>query len=127
MFKSYLPQILKKLDLLTALGEGAGKELQGIIKAELDNGTGTGKVYDNNDRLHRSSSPGKPPKSDTGELSRSVTAKKTGKGQSELRVKSPYAGALEYGTSKMKARPFVAPAVTELKKRVDKKLKDDWR
>ena len=127
MFKSYLPQILKKLDVLTGIGEGAGKELEDIIKAELDNGTGTGKVYDNNDRLHRASSPGKPPKSDTGDLSRSVSSKKTGTGQSELRVKSPYAGALEYGTSKMKARPFIAPAVTELKKRVGKKLKDDWR
>lgn len=127
MLKSFLPQILKKLDDLTGFTEDAGKQLEDFIKAELDNGTGTGKTYQHDHHTHRASSPGKAPKSDSGDLSRSVSSRKTGKGQSEVRVKSPYAGALEYGTSKMKARPFVAPAVTELKKVADKKLKDDWR
>lgn len=127
MLKSYVPQIIAKLDDLSLFSEGLGKDLQDLIRAELDNGTGTGKVYEEKGRTHRASSPGKPPKSDTGALSKSVSVKRTGAGASEVRIKSPYAAALEYGTSKMRPRPFVAPAVTELKKRVVKKLKDDWK
>ena len=127
MLKSYVPSIIKKLDDLSLFSEGLGADLQKIIKAELDNGTGTGKVYEHDNHTHRASSPGKPPKSDTGELSRSISSKKTGTGQSQVRITSPYASALEYGTSKMRARPFIAPAVQQLKKQVDKKLKDNWR
>ena len=127
MLKSFVPQFIKKLDDLSLFSEGLGKDLEDFIKAELDNGTGTGKVYEHDHRLHRASSPGKPPKSDTGALSKSVSSQKTGTGASEVRIKSPYAAALEYGTSKMRPRPFVAPAVKELKKQVDKKLKDDWK
>lgn len=127
MLKSYVPQFIAKLDDLSLFSEGLSKDLVDLIKAELDNGTGTGKVYQHDNHTHRASSPGKPPKSDTGALSRSVSSKRTGAGQSEVRIKSPYAAALEYGTSKMRPRPFVAPAVKELKKQVDKKLKDDWR
>jgi len=127
MLKSYVPQIIAKLEDLSLFSEGLGKELVDLIKTELDNGTGTGKVYEHDHHLHRASSPGKPPKSDTGALSKSVSSKRIGTGASEVRIKSPYAALLEYGTSKMRPRPFVAPAVTELKKRVVKKLKDDWK
>jgi HK97 gp10 family phage protein len=127
MLKSYLPQIIGKLDILTALGEGAAKELEGIIKKELNTGSGTGKVYENDNRLHRASSPGQTPKTDSGDLSKSISSRKTGTGSSEMLINSPYAGALEYGTSKMRPRPFVAPAINELKKRVNKKLKDNWQ
>ncbi|CAB5217720.1 phge_HK97_gp10, phage protein, HK97 gp10 family [uncultured Caudovirales phage] len=127
MLKSYVPSIIKKLDDLSLFSEHLGKDLQDIIKAELDNGTGSGKVYQHDHHLHRASSAGQPPKTDTGALSKSVSSNKTGTGQSELRIKSNYAALLEYGSSTIRPRPFVAPAVKELKKKVDKKLKDDWK
>lgn len=127
MLKSYVPSIIKKLDDLTQFTEHLGADLQDLIKAQLDNGVGSGKVYEHDSHTHRASSPGQPPKSDTGALSKSVTSKKTGTGQSELRIKSDYAALLEYGSSTIRPRPFVAPAVNELKKKVDKKLKDNWK
>ena len=59
------------------------------------------------------SSPGEPPRMDTGNLSRSMTLAitQTGDGAQlalgDLEGRAPYAAALEYGTSRMKARPFM--------------------
>ena len=127
MLKSYIPQYIKKVDDLTRFGEDAGGFLATFIKKELDLGSGSGKVYEHDGKLHRASAPGKPPKTETGALSRSVSSKRSGTGKSEVRIKSPYAALLEYGTSKMRPRPFVAPALLELIKQIQKKFKEDWQ
>lgn len=126
MLKSYLSEIIKKIDDLSTYSEGLADKAADFMKDEINTGIGTGHVYKRNGRTHRASSPGQPPKTDTGELSKSITARRTGVGSSEVRIKSKHAAALEYGTSKMRPRPFVAPAVTELKKQVHNKLKGDW-
>ena len=63
---------------------------------------------------HTASAPGEPPKSDSGFLAKHVrptTVKDKGNVVSaSVIVSASYAGFLEEGTSKMKARPFVEPA-----------------
>jgi HK97 gp10 family phage protein len=127
MLKSNLSSILSKIDNLTKIGEESGVDLASIIRDEVNTGVRTGRVYTDGLRTHRASAPGEPPITDSGDLARSVSGQRTGTGRSETHIKSKYAAALEYGTSKMKPRPFVAPAVTELKKRVGNELKEDWK
>ena len=59
---------------------------------------------------HVVSSPGQPPNSDTHELDRSVVTQKTGALTAESSANADHAAPLEFGTSKMEARPFMAPA-----------------
>jgi HK97 gp10 family phage protein len=68
---------------------------------------------------HVPSKPGEPPKADTHHLDSNITTERKGPLTVEVRSKAEYSAALEYGTSKMAARPFMRPAV----KRVQPKLK----
>ena len=66
-------------------------------------------------RLHRASAPGEPPAVDYGVLWNSLRAGLVGPGLSELAVGAKYGRSLEYGTSRMAARPFLRPAVAAVK------------
>lgn len=61
----------------------------------------------------RHSAPGEPPRMDTGNLSRSMTLAMTQTADGaelslgDLEGRAPYAAALEHGTARMKARPFM--------------------
>ena len=70
------------------------------------------KVYQryNPTRTHKASAPGEAPASDTGNLVRNIRV--TQKSQDIVTVESraSYSKFLEYGTSKMQARPFLFPA-----------------
>lgn len=59
---------------------------------------------------HIASKPGEPPNADTQVLNRSIEATKTGPLTAETSANAPYATALEFGTSKMPARPYMKPA-----------------
>lgn len=59
---------------------------------------------------HIPSRPGEPPNRDTGTLQANFEALQTGATSAEFRSRAPYAGALEFGTSKMASRPYVRPA-----------------
>lgn len=59
---------------------------------------------------HVASRPGEPPNRDTGVLQANFETARTGRLTAEFRSKAPYAAALEFGTSKMSARPYVRPA-----------------
>jgi HK97 gp10 family phage protein len=45
-------------------------------------------------------------------------AVRTGELQAEVHVNAPYAAALEYGTSRMAARPFLQPAIDKTRAEV---------
>lgn len=68
---------------------------------------------------HVPSKPGEPPKRDTGHLDTNIEAYRTGKLTAEVRSQAEYAAHLEFGTSKMAARPYMRPAV----KRAEPKIK----
>ena len=59
---------------------------------------------------HVASRPGQAPNRDTGTLQANFETAKTGRVSAEFRSKAPYAAALEFGTSKMAARPHIRPA-----------------
>lgn len=59
---------------------------------------------------HVVSKPGEPPNNDSGRLAGSIEATRNGKLKSKVTANSGYASNLEFGTSKMAARPFMRPA-----------------
>ena len=59
---------------------------------------------------HVPSAPGEPPNRDTGNLQANLKNVETGPLTAEVRSEAPYASALEFGTSKMAARPYIRPA-----------------
>ena len=68
---------------------------------------------------HTASTAGNPPNSDTGYLASNIFVKKdnNGKGAS-VASRADYSEALEFGTSKMGARPFLQPALEENRRKI---------
>ena len=59
---------------------------------------------------HVPSAPGEAPNRDTGNLQAHLVSAQTGPLTAEVRSEAAYASALEFGTSKMAARPYMRPA-----------------
>lgn len=79
---------------------------------------------------HIASSPGNPPRSDTGTLIGSIRAKRVRRLQHEIVAGTDYAGYLEFGNTRgMEPRPFMGPMARNLQKKVpeifDGFLEDD--
>lgn len=64
---------------------------------------------------HVPSKPGDPPSNDTGVLARNIETIQIAPLKVEVSSNAPYSAHLEYGTSKMKARPFMGPATARKK------------
>jgi HK97 gp10 family phage protein len=69
---------------------------------------------------HVASRPGEPPNWDTGQLATSITNARTGLLTAETVSNAPYSAALEFGTSRMAARPFMKPAGRNTQKPAEK-------
>jgi len=95
----------------------AGEDLSKIMVKSITSGSKSGNQYYSNGRRHQASAPGQPPANNTGMLVKSIKHKKTKEG-SEVSINADYAGYLEYGTSKMRPRPFIFPALQKLKKQL---------
>lgn len=67
---------------------------------------------------HVPSRPGEPPNEDTGTLRRNITVTQVGPLHVRVASNAPYSAHLEFGTSKMAARPFMGPAARAKKKAV---------
>ena len=67
---------------------------------------------------HIPSAPGQPPNADTHFLDSSIETRIGGPGLVVVESLAPYSAALEYGTSKMAARPSARPAVERNRKKV---------
>jgi HK97 gp10 family phage protein len=72
---------------------------------------------------HVASQPGQAPNADSHLLDRSIEAAQTGPLTAESSANAPYAAALEKGTSKMAARPFMKPAAQKIKKQAGRLAK----
>lgn len=82
---------------------------------------GTGRVYVRDGKMHRASTPGQPPAKDTGTLEDSIEYKVTKEGYDVVGLvgsTADYAIYLEFGTSKMAARPFLRPVLENKKKEI---------
>lgn len=78
-----------------------------MIRAEAFQSISRGAV---SGKGHVPSSPGEPPNRDTGVLQAHLENKMTGPLEAQVTSSAPYAAALEFGTSKMAARPYMRPA-----------------
>lgn len=67
---------------------------------------------------HIPSNPGQPPNADTHFLDSNIETEIGGPGLVTVTSKANYSAALEWGTSKMAARPFMRPAVERNRKKV---------
>ena len=89
----------------------------------------SGNVYQRGNITHTASQAGSPPNSDTGNLVKNITIQKLKNGYDVgSRKGAPYGVALEFGTSKMAARPWLTPAFRKamdlLKVKMVKRLKE---
>jgi HK97 gp10 family phage protein len=64
---------------------------------------------------HVASLPGEPPNNDTSVLANNIEAVQVSNEKSVVSSDAPYAAALEFGTSKMAARPYMKPALERTK------------
>lgn len=69
-------------------------------------------------RNHVPSAPGQPPNQDTGVLSNNIETVQERPLKVVVSSNAPYSAALELGTSKMEARPFMGPAIQAKKDEV---------
>lgn len=83
-----------------------------IIKAEAQVSITTGAVSGIN---HVPSAPGEPPNEDTGNLRRGIKVVQTSPLTVKVESTATYSAFLEYGTSRMLARPFMGPAARKRK------------
>jgi HK97 gp10 family phage protein len=72
---------------------------------------------------HVPSRPGEPPNEDTGHLRTNIDVTQTGPLRVEVASNAKYSAALEYGTSKMAARPFMNPAARAKRKEVTENVR----
>ncbi len=89
---------------LTAIGED-GEE---ALKQSLE-GPRSGRIYKRGSGTHQASAPGEAPATDIGTLANSIQHRRLRPLQHEVAIGAEYAAALEFGTGRMAARPFVRP------------------
>ena len=105
-------RFLRKLRFLRSreLAELAGAALYEAaegVRAEASQSISRGAV---SGAGHVPSKPGEPPMRDSGNLQSKMLVKRTGLLSAEIRSEAEYASALEFGNSKVAARPYLRPA-----------------
>lgn len=95
------------------------KKIETDAKKGILEGSKSGRLYRRGNVLHRASAPGEAPASDTGRLVNSISGNYEATETSAV-VKAgggivKYARMLEFGTSKMGARPFLFPSLEKNK------------
>jgi HK97 gp10 family phage protein len=107
-------------DLKKLVGR-AGNLVRNTAVESIAQGAKSGVVYElyNPRRTHKSSAAGEPPASDTGFLVNNIflNVDSDGLGAS-VESRAAYSVFLEFGTSKMSARPFMQPALEENKAKI---------
>tara|TARA_Y100001938_G_scaffold132268_1_gene190383 strand:+ start:303 stop:734 length:432 start_codon:yes stop_codon:yes gene_type:complete len=109
-------------DLRALVGRAANLVRNTAVES-INQGSKSGVVYEKYSprRTHRSSAAGEPPATDTGFLVQNIIIVMdiAGKGLSaNVESRADYSEALEFGTSKMAARPFMQPALEENKPKI---------
>lgn len=77
----------------------------------------TAKVGKKRNKAHQASAPGDPPAVDTGDLRSRIGVQKIKPGHYRVGTNLIYAPWLEFGTRRMKARPFMRPALEKVRHR----------
>ena len=102
--------------------EYAATDCEKKIKKSITSGSKSGEQYTRNNTIHQASAPGEAPANDTGKLAGSVKAKKINKNHYQVDIAAEYALYLEFGNSRIQARPFIIPAFLNVVKRLNRWL-----
>ena len=123
---SNLKKVLSQLDKLEKdmeipfqeIVKGGGQLIRTEAIKSIQTGAKSGVIYQmyNPRREHRASAPGQSPASDTGNLVNKIIVKQKNRNTVQVQSNANYSAYLEYGTSKMEARPFMLPAFEKSKK-----------
>ena len=116
---SQLDRLAKDMELpFQEVVKGGGQLIRGEAIKSIQSGAKSGVMYQkyNPRREHRASAPGQSPASDTGNLVSKITVKQKSLNVVHVESNADYSSFLEYGTSKMEARPFMFPAFEKSKK-----------
>ena len=91
--------------------QAGAEETRNMAVRSIQASQSQGRIYQRRSVEHTASKPGKPPNTDTGNLVSNITVQKIEKGfDVGSRQGAPYGLWLEFGTSKMLPRPWLAPA-----------------
>jgi HK97 gp10 family phage protein len=115
-------QFMKLLDDANAITEKAADKMATEMKNSILSGAKSGKQYFKNGARHTASAPGQSPANQSGALVKSIKVGKE-RNKSTISISKNYAVFLEFGTSKMRPRPFILPAFQKTKKWFSDKLK----
>lgn len=109
------PEFLRKVEKAARSATAVGLlTTQNKILDKLDEGSpGQGRIYKRGRRQHRASKPGDPPATDTGRLKTSINIQQLGPYKGRVGTNVRYALLLEFGTPRVKARPFVRPVMAQ--------------
>lgn len=115
--KSRVPQVSREYasDMRQLIGM-AGNLVRNTAIESIAQGAKSGVVYElyNPRRTHKSSAAGEAPASDTGYLVNNIYLDIDADGLgASVESRAEYSAYLEFGTSKMAARPFMHPALEE--------------
>ncbi len=100
-------------------------KIQGIASTEILSGTKTGRIYKRGSESHQASAAGEYPASDFGNLAININVQiKAGGLSGTVESKANYSSMLEYGTSKMAARPFMQPSAERARPFIRQKFRD---
>ena len=92
----------------------------------ISRGNKSGKVYEkyNPRRSHKASAVGEYPATDTGFLVNNITTKLQPNGlEGEVVSRADYSSHLEFGTSKLGARPFMQPSLEQTRPKIRRRIK----
>ena len=103
------------MDLVQSVLFEAGQRIQTDAQTSITEGAVSGAG-------HVPSLPGQPPNNDTGVLANNIETLETGPFHVTVSSNARYSAALEFGTSKVAARPFMEPALQKNKKRITKRV-----
>lgn len=92
-------------------------------KTSVQTGAKTGRIYKRGNKTHQASAPGQAPATDTGNLVSKIRAEKIGFAKSDVVAGTNHASDLEFGTSKMAARPFMRPSIDKNKIKLNAELR----
>lgn len=90
----------------------AGELIQTEAQLSITRGAVSGKS-------HVPSAPGEPPNQDTGVLAGNIETTRNGRLRVRVTSKAGYSAALEFGTSKIAARPFMRPARDKMRPQIE--------
>lgn len=105
-----------------------GIKLEGKLKFLIQRGGRTGRAYKRGNKFHVSSSPGEPPKTDTGRLVGSINYSDFLSGKEiggVVGTRLRYGRDLEFGTYKLKPRPWLVPTFKEQKPKIIRAINID--